>query len=333
MHLPSRAIFAFNANLDHVCKASGEALAAIERFSPQLYAQMDECFSWGRQREVAIDVKACEFLLSSVKFDREIVGGQAGNAAQAASALGVECYLHANFPSRRLLSAFAHPKRVLLASEKGFVAAEGFPSQEKSAHHFVFENPESGTRFIASYDPVPLHLDDDFRQRIDGLLPEAGHAFVGGFHLLQSTGRLGKLADELARWKGINPKLRIFCELGDFQSKQVQEAVRERIFPLADMVGLSDVELSSFGCALEELAGEAPVLFHSPGRQAVLPEGRADAAALSFANKCASFLAMHGRHGTLAEVEAHAGGFLEQPAQMVGLGDAFSCAYFLACRK
>jgi len=98
------------------------------------------------------------------------------------------------------------------------------------------------------------------------------------------------------------------------------------------MVGLSDVELSSFGCPLEELSSEAPLLFHAPGEQNVLPGGKLDAPALSFARKCASFLAKNGRHGTLAEVEACEGGFVEKPAQMVGLGDAFSCAYFLASK-
>ncbi len=333
MQLPKRAIFAFNANLDHICNVSDDAMVAIERFSPALHAQMDECFAWGIGREAAIDAKACEFLLSNVRFDREMVGGQAGNAAQTASALGVECYLHANFPSSRLLEAFSYPQRVMLASEKGFVSADGFPSQAKSAHHFVFENRGNNTRFIASYDPVPLHLDSDFCRHIDAVLPNVGHAFVGGFHLLQSTDRLGKFAEELARWKKINSKLRIFCELGDFQSKAVQEAVRERIFPLCDMVGLSDVELSSLGCPLEELAEEVPLLFHAPGKQAALPREREDAAALSFARKCASFLAEKGRHGTLAEVEAHEGGFVERPAQIVGLGDAFSCAYFLASKR
>ena len=143
-------------------------------------------------------------------------------------------------------------------------------------------------------------------------------------------GRLGKFLDELRAWKEINPSLRLFCELGEFQKPEVKDAMLEelRIF---DMVGLNDTELSSFGISLEEFSQKAnAVLFHSQGTQEVLPEEKLDEEALSFARKCAAFRAERGKCATLSELEGYEAKFVEKPVETVGLGDTLSCAYFLA---
>ncbi len=96
-------------------------------------------------------------------------------------------------------------------------------------------------------------------------------------------------------------------------------------------MGLSDSELSQIGVEAEELASEAKsILFHSPSVQAVFPESKSNASALKFAKRCASFLAEKGKHATLAEIAGYEPKFIEQPARTVGIGDTFSCAYFLA---
>ena len=333
MHLPEKAIFAFNANLDHLRHATDSDVEAIERRYPPLASQMSECFAYGVQKEIGIDAQQCGFFLSQFKFDRALVGGQAGNAAQQASALGVQCYLHSNFANELLLSLFSHREMILVANEGGFVPAPSFSSEVASAHHFVFEHAENRTRFIASYDPFPLHPDGSFCSAIGKELPGVKKAFVSGLHLVKTPERARKFIAEMRRWKETNPSLRIFFEMAEFQNLAVLESVRAELFSVADMVGLNEVELGQLGCGLEELATEAKaVLFHSPERQEVLPGGKLDASALKFAEKCASFLAKNGRHGSLEEIAAFEGGFVESPARTVGLGDAFSCAYFMACK-
>ncbi|MFA4982670.1 MAG: ADP-dependent glucokinase/phosphofructokinase [Candidatus Micrarchaeia archaeon] len=331
MELPKRAVFAFNANIDHL-KAVGDGdMGLIDAASFSLASQMSGSFAEGRQKETLIDAKTCAALLSKIRFDCSVVGGQAGNATEQASALGVECFLHSNFANSELLSRFSKRKRILLAGKDGFVPAGEFSSQAPSAHHFVFEDKESRTRFIASYDPLPMHLEENFQRAADSILPSASKAFVGGFHLLKTPDRLAKFTDEILRWKRISPGLCVFAELGEFQSEAVRDAVRERLFPIVDMIGLNDTELSSFGCDLSELAQEAnTVLFHMPERQEVLPAGKLDREAMAFAEKCASFKAENGRCATLPELESHEARFLESPKWTVGLGDTFSCAYFMA---
>lgn len=331
MRFPEKAIFAFNANLDHVKSAGEEDAAALDKAYPSIASQMSECFAYGVQKEVQIDARQCDFFLSSFKYSATVVGGQAGNAAQQASSLGVKCYLHTSFPEQKLLSLFSNPQSVLVAGETGFVPANKFSPEAKPAHHFVFENAESRTRFIASFDPVPVRPEDSFCRAIDAELPGIKKAFVGGLHLAKSPDRARKLIAEVARWKQINPSLSVFLELGEFSSLAVLEAVRKEAFPLSDFVGLNEVELSQLGSQPEELAGEVLcVLLHTSDSQQVFPEDKKNEAALDFARRCASFLAAKGRFASAEEAAAFPPSPVVSPVRTVGLGDALSCAYFMA---
>lgn len=331
MQLPSKALFAFNANIDYVKAPSEQDLAAIEEFSPPLSAQLSECFAYGVQKEVAIDSRACNFFISKIKFGRKIVGGQAGNAAAQAAALGVSSYLHSNFANTSLASLFSQKENIFFPSEKGFVSADNLNSNTASAHHFVFESIESNTRFIAGYDPFPIHLEDNFCFNITQQLSGMEKAFLGGFHLVKTPDRLRKLIAEIRRWKSLNPSMKLFAELGQFQSPEVMEAARSELFPFVDMVGLNENELAAFGCGLEELGQNSKaILFHSAAEQRVYPSSSLDAPALEFARKCASFKAEFGRFATLKELQGYGAKTIEEPVQTVGLGDTLSAAYFLA---
>jgi len=331
MNFPSSALFAFNANLDHIKYTSDEDIARIEEFSPQLGSQINESFAYGMQKEVPIDIRACEFFLTKMKFDRAIVGGQAGNAAQQSSALGVKCFLHSNFANEELCKRFAHPEKVMIASEKGFFPASSFTSNTKSAHHFVLENKETRIRFIAAYDPFPMHPEDNFCFNIIKELPGMAKAFLGGFHLIKTSSRVRKFAEVVRAWKEKNPTIKIFVELGEFQSPEVMDAVRKEVLPLASIVGLNDLELAQLGAEPEELASEsgAAILLHTPEKQSVYPESSLNAAALEFAKRCASFKAKTGKFATEADLVGASSDLVSSPVETVGLGDTFSCAYFL----
>ncbi|MCX8194743.1 MAG: hypothetical protein N3G22_01390 [Candidatus Micrarchaeota archaeon] len=331
MKLPRQAIFAFNANIDHLKSAGEEDILKIEQEFPEIASAMSESFSWGVQREMAIEERACKFFLSNFEFEMKIVGGQAGNAAEQASALGVECYLHTNFANSDLVSLFSHPEKIFLASENGFVRANELSALQPSAHHFVFENKESRTRFIASYDPFPLHPDSNFCRNIQGVLPQIDKAFVGGLHLAKSPAQLQRFLDEMKKWKEANPSLLIFFEMGEFLSREVLKAAESEIFSIADIVGLNEVELASLGFELHDISKNIKTaLFHTPEEQQVFPHEKTNAAALEFARRCASFFAQTGRRAGLEDIVGYKPQFIGSPKRTVGLGDTFSCAYFLA---
>lgn len=334
MQFPKSAVFAFNANIDHLIFATDADAETIDRSFPEIAGAMTESFSTGVQREMQIGSKECGFLLSAFKSKaKKIVGGQAGNAAEQASALGVDCYLHTNFANEELMGLFSHPKKIFAATEKGFAPADGFPSQSPSAHHFVFENAGAQTRFICSFDPFPLHPEAAFCEKIGAELERVGKAFVGGMHLVKSADRVAKFAREIERWKEINPNLLVFVEMGESQNADVLDAVRKEIFPITDVVGLNEVEIAQLGCTPEELAGEVgELLFHTAESSIIYPEGKGDAPALEFARKAAAFRAKTGRCGIEQEILQCDGEAVENPARRVGLGDTLSCAYFMAMR-
>ncbi len=154
---------------------------------------------------------------------------------------------------------------------------------------------------------------------------------MGGLHLVKTPERVRKFASEMKRWKGINPSLQIFLELGEFQHSGTLDATRKDVFPIIDALGLNEVELSQLGMEPEELASEVPaILLHTSEGQQVFPEGKANAEALEFAKKCASFLAKTGRFAAPSDLEGFAPEIVDSPAHTVGLGDTLSCAYFMA---
>lgn len=329
MEFPAKAIFAFNANIDHLRQADGADLEKIDRAFPKIASQISESFAWGIQREMQINAHECEFFLNSFKYE-SIVGGQAGNAAEQASALGVECFLHTNFANEKLLSLFSHPEKIMVASARGFVPASSSQSAAASAHHFVFENKENRTRFIASYDPFPIHPDDSFGREAEKILPGIHKAFVSGLHLAKTPERARKFVQEIRKWKEINPKLQVFFEMGEFQSREALKIVRDELFPLVDIVGMNENELGSLGAELEELVEKTnSILFHTAEESRVLPVDKTNAAALEFARRCASFFAENGRRATPQDLIGYESKFIESPVRTVGLGDTLSCAYFM----
>ncbi|MEM4634140.1 MAG: hypothetical protein QW275_03230, partial [Candidatus Anstonellaceae archaeon] len=210
MEFPASAIFAFNANIDYVAKPSKSQMQRLKNELPTLFQQISECFSMDGQMEVKISKQECKILLSIFRPSRKIVGGQAGNAAQQASALGINCFLHSNFASRETLLLFDHPEKIFFAKNGRFFPAAKFESNMPSAYHFVIQSQHLSSRFIASFDPSPIRLDKGFSKAIAQIACSVPKAFVGGFHLLSNPHQISLLSSEMRRWKKANPKMKIF---------------------------------------------------------------------------------------------------------------------------
>lgn len=325
MKLPKSAIFAFNANPDYVRLLESKDLDKIKRFSKPLFLKMHHCFKSTIQREVIINEKTARFLASSFAF-KKTIGGQAGNAAQQAAYLCVDCFLHTNNLDKDFLHLFRHPNKILVASKEGFLPCNRFQKTLRHSLHFVFVHKR--TRFIASFDPRPLAPEPNFCKNINAFLPSIQKAFIGGIHLVKSKSVLFKFASCLRKWKKLNPNLQIFLEMGEFSDIKMLHLAEKEILPLADIIGLNEVEASQLSLSLKQLSSQSTVLFHSPKKQFVLPS--ADKDALLFARKCASFKAQTGKFATLQDLQKFSPTFVRQPRTVVGLGDIFSCAYFLS---
>lgn len=330
MELPASAIFAFNTNIDHIAFAGKREVEKIGKKFPEMASAMAECFSSGVQREIQVGKKECSFLLDAFEY-QDVVGGQAGNAALQASMLGVECYLHSNFWGRELLSLFPRKEKILVFEGGRFVNAAKAKASKACAHHFVFENKESRTRIIFSYDPIALHPESGFCSAVEEGLVEAKKAFVGGLHLAKTKESAKRLIEAIKRWKKANLSLQVFLELGEFQNRQVMEMVEKCLFAHVDFVGMNEHELAAFGCPASKLAEKTgALLLHSPERQEVYPKEKEDRQALLFAAKAASFKAKYGKCASKRQLATFQPRHVRFPARTVGLGDTFSAAYFMA---
>ena len=343
-----KALFAFNTNYDYVREVSQ---GKLPRLPKELAAQLRESMRTGRQREIRIGARTA-LVLGALGGWRRQIGGQAGNCATAAKALGVEVLLHR--PSRAL------------------------------PPHYVFEfvrSPAEMDRLIATYDPQnsEMRADARFVANATKRIRSFSHALVSGFHLLDvhlARNRITGVAELLMKWKRLNPRLWIHTEFGEFQSLRVLELVLTHILPLVDSVGMNGQEALAAGRALgvrgdryavcerlSRITGE--VVLHENSWSFALSKLRpADELrrSLVFANLLAAHRIKTGKRANFDELARYAGGrlflcsdgvvelgkfeerkfgmhaafapaLIEKAKSTVGVGDTFAAGYFLTARK
>jgi len=327
--LPESALFGFNSGIDEVCVFRGKPLPTLPYFAPSIRT----CFKTGEQKEMAVRKSQLKELRLLFPPTLLLVGGQAGNACQTASCLGVKSFLHTHCKSPEMLNLFSFPSRIFLASNGQFLPASSAPTLHSTCfRHLVIEFGK--TRFIAAHDPHVAVVDWEFsKARYSSPLPLL--AYLGGFHLFKSETDVAEAGREITEWKARNPGMRIHVELGEFQKKYVFEATRKVIFPLIDSIGVNEIELKQLRATPQSLLKEVPeVLFHTQKKSIALPSSEESKKALEFAAIVASYRAETGRPPTFDELEKYAATrssfFISKPKLTVGLGDTFSCAYFLA---
>jgi len=234
--IASSCMFAFNSNVDFVASPT---LAAAERFLRR------KIINGG---EFELDAETARRMATVFKWKEMRMGGQAGNMANAAAALGVKGLAHAYNLSPRQKGLFA----------KG-VEAIGAKTKEESRHYVLELELRNGRRdrVIASHDPAhyKLMVSREFEARSRKFV-EAGcsRAMLGGFHIVtwgRARERLGAVARLIRAWKERNPELRIHFEAGDFAKKGVLLDTVKIILPLADSIGLNEQELFEFAKVFE----------------------------------------------------------------------------------
>jgi ADP-dependent phosphofructokinase/glucokinase len=333
--IPKKAIFAFNTNVDAVRHLSKREIAGLR--PPKKLIPIFSAIRKNEQKEVVVDRKTISWLIKNFGADCFLVGGQAGNAAHTASLLGVRCFLHSNYKSRSLLSLFRKPENVLIAHGGLFREADRISENGEYGVHFIIECERE--RYIASYDPKKPVVDAEFGKAIGKEIKSINKAFVGGFHLFEEPSHVIEAANEIRRWKKLNPSLRIHLEMGESQRKDVLSATKKCVFPLVDSIGLNAVELRQL---FNKKEGESlillskmvrEILFHTEKRSIVIPSTKKADESLLFASFVASYRAAKGKLPTFDELIEFAGErrsfYVEKPVATVGLGDTFACAYFL----
>lgn len=255
-HIADSAIFAYNTNIDAVKHLKGSEIERIKLpFKPLIKTSMEK----GEQKEIDISRKELDFLMNKLSYDSLRMGGQAGNMANAASYLGVNCFVNVNKKTSEQLALFERPPNVFIAHDSDFKNPDAIAEAGEAPMHYVIEFKKgdrvggrripNSNRFIASFNPSSeIEVDDGFRRSILKRIIMIDRALISGFHSLNERRdykeKIKRVETQLRDWKLLNPDLRIHLELGEFQSKNVLKFVMSEILPVCNSVGFNESELN-----------------------------------------------------------------------------------------
>ncbi|MCX6778068.1 MAG: hypothetical protein NT157_04245 [Candidatus Micrarchaeota archaeon] len=307
-NMAKKAAFGFNTGLDLVRNAGREEAGAITKriFGKRLLGG-EYTISAKRARELA-----------DLGGWKTRIGGQAGNMANDAAAIGVRCYVHSASKSEKIMRLFRDG--AMVARKGRFVPAGKAGDSSVPPIHFVLEFP--GDRIILSHDECAFSMKEDgeFYAAIKPLAKKIGCFAVGGFHLLQGRdveGKVAGIAGRVLGLKGENPEMKIHLEWGDFQNVKAMEATLGLFAPVCDSVGFNEKELErvsaylrlrggKYGRAQKMLEIVQEVVVHTSEYSFALSEknqkGKLENSLL-FASLASAYKAVNGRAGNFAELE------------------------------
>lgn len=274
------AATAFNTNVDAVLKISGRQLGQL--ISQQHLSLSDlqniretklntpedvvkgifKCFSKGIAEEwITEDKKVYDWMVKNLGYDRLQMGGQGGIVANVLAVAGVKkVYAHANSLPKLQSDQFLKLDNLLSFDEHG---------NEKPAYQIdrqtdiplihwiiefdredelllegqVFKCPKSN-RFIATYDPLNLHLvmDDNFVKA--SVVNPLDYVILSGFHALTENNDGVALAENalplIKTWKE-NGAI-VHLEIASTQDLAVRKSIIEKIAPKVDSIGINERE-------------------------------------------------------------------------------------------
>ncbi len=271
---------AFNTNVDAVLKVKGNrilelakklnlSLADLQNIthtkleSPEdVLKGLFRCFSRGIAEEwLTEDKLVYDWMVENLGYDRLQMGGQGGIVANALAVTGVQkVYAHTNSLPELQAKQFLELDNLLSFDEQG---------QAKPAHtinreldipliHWMleFDKGESVTiggqtftcpksnRFIATYDPLNLHLVMDKHFIAQMAEEPVEYIVLSGFHALTERNNGVKLQDDVIpiinQWKN-NGDL-IHLEIASTQDLAVRKAIIKKIAPIVDSIGINERE-------------------------------------------------------------------------------------------
>lgn len=321
-YMAQRVVLGFNVNVDAVKLVKPGELDLLEL--PSELNPLRECALTGEQREVVVGRSTLDFLLENLGYDFLAIGGQGGQAALAASRLGVESYLHLTEKCRLIGELL--DEHVLVAGREGFVPVRELKEECMPAMHYVIELkrgdshfgsvvPEA-TRFIASCDPpvAELRIDRKFVELMRNEIKDITKGVISGFHLTspEHAGRVREVERIIEEWRELNPGLFLHLEMAQYHSQRVLREVKRRLFPLMDSVCFDEGELyqltgeAQLIPALEVAASYAErVVLHTSHYSLCLSDDypKQIRAALQFGSLLAAFRAKYGRPPGMDELE------------------------------
>lgn len=274
------AATAFNANIDAVVKITGKKIAELvtglgmdlQELETISQAKLEsgkdvlkgifKCFCGGIAEEwLTEDKQVYDWMVKNLGYDRLQMGGQGGIVANVLAVTGVnKVYAHANSLPKLQAQQFLELDNLISFDEKGeerpafqidrtvdiplihwIIEFDKGDEVEISGQKFIC--PKSN-RFIATYDPLNLHLvmDDNFIQATLG--QKMDYVVLSGFHALTEHN------DGVRLQEGALPIIEIWKKHGDIvhleiastQDIAVRKSIIKSIAPKVDSIGINERE-------------------------------------------------------------------------------------------
>lgn len=274
------AATAFNANIDAVLKISGKKLAEFIKAQSLTLDELQnikknrlddgqdvikgifKCFTKGIAEEwLTEDKLVYDWMVKNLGYDRLQMGGQGGIVANVLAVTGVQKVLvHANSLPKLQAEQFLALDNLYSFDDKGseLPAAQIDRKLDIPLIHWIIEfdkNDElevegvkfvcpKSNRFIATYDPLNLHLvmDDNFvkatqEQALD-------YVILSGFHALTEPNKGVTLQDNVLpiidAWQ--EKGAIVHLEVASTQDIAVRKAIVKKIAPKVDSIGINERE-------------------------------------------------------------------------------------------
>lgn len=274
------AATAFNTNVDAVLKISAKQISqlisqqqlSLSELQNIKEAKLNEpadvvkgifkCFCKGIAEEwITEDKKVYDWMVKNLGYDRLQMGGQGGIVANVLAVAGVKkVYAHANSLPKLQADQFLKIDSLLSFDEHGnelpaykidrktdipliHWIIEFDKNDELLVEGQVFKCPKAN-RFIATYDPLNLHLvmDDNFVKA--SVSNPLDYVVLSGFHALTEHNDGVALAENalpiIKTWRK-NGAI-VHLEIASTQDLAVRKSIVEKIAPEVDSIGVNERE-------------------------------------------------------------------------------------------
>ncbi len=274
------AATAFNTNIDAVLKIKGDKIAELALasglnlkmlseaghnrllFGSDVIKGIFKCFTRGIAEEWLTEDKIVfDWMVKHLGYDRLQMGGQGGIVANVLAVAGVKKVVaHTNSLPKLQAEQFlkldnlvsfdenGNEKTAYLIDRKEDIPLIHWIIEFDKGDSFTFEGetfvcPKSN-RFIATYDPMNLHLVMDKSFVETTVNQKMDYVILSGFHALtkQNDGvnLIKKSLPIIETWK--ENKDIIHLEIASTQDVAVRKAIVEEVAPKVDSVGINERE-------------------------------------------------------------------------------------------
>ena len=274
------AATAFNTNVDAVVKISGAKIAELAAGLGMDLAELEDvrqtkldsgkdvvkgifkCFTKGIAEEwLTEDKQVYDWMVNNLGYDRLQMGGQGGIVANVLAVTGVnKVYAHANSLPKLQAQQFLELDNLVSFDEKGAEKPAYLINREVDIPliHWIIEFDRNDTvhiggkdfkcpksnRFIATYDPLNLHLVMD-RHFIDATgRRKMDYVVLSGFHALTEHNDGVRLQEGalpiIENWKKQGDIVHL--EIASTQDIAVRKSIIKSIAPIVDSIGINERE-------------------------------------------------------------------------------------------